>query len=956
VLVARSMSVRLQAQVADYVNGMRRAQQVTSDFRQELGEAAQEGSSDLTGVANSAIMMGGAITTAVAGVVMQGAKFEDAMAQVQAVSHATAEEFESMRRHAIEMGSSTVFSASQAAEATEELAKAGLSAAQITGGALQASLDLAAAGGLDLAHAATISAQAMNMFNLSAHEAGRIADALAAGSSRSATGVSALGQAMENVGGVASSVGFSVEETTGILAAFADNAMEGSEAGTNLRTTLLRLLAPTDQAKGLMDDLGISVFDAQGEAKGAVEIVRELENALSGMSEEQRTSTLNMLFGQRAIRGANILYQEGADSIEDYIEQVSEVGVAGDTAAARLDSLQGDVQLLRSALEGLAIDSSGAATGGLRMLTQTVTTLIGQINQMPEWLLTSSLALAGIVGVALLVGGTMLRLQARIAQVNTQLAAMGPAGAAAARGLGVVAGAANRVFLAFVALQVAEAIFSQFDRSAADVDLLRQSLEQLADGGEVSGEALRVFGDDLAGLRDALAVTGPDRNWLVGVGRELANIMPFLDRMQGWVTGGTFRQAAEDIDAFEQALLAMIAAGMGQEAFDAAATAAHEMGISYGDLEERMPAFVAAHREWVLAQREAEDQAIALTDSWQSAVETGQQLSDTFDELTGAARSSDRMQIRLRDTMDRVTEAIEENGRVVEEGAESFDLQDEKVRDSASALLDLADVIGDTVQAVYEDFLETTGDQAAALEATFPIYEEARQHFIDNAMEMGFTEEAAENLADRYLAMPETVTTEVEQPGMEKAQEEAELYADLLFLIGETDRLQTIMELPNVDDRIAALREYREQLRLINGTVVEATVRTINENIVRDFGPNAPQVERWGGVHTPAEEGLLRAGVYSTRNPARYAFAEPATGGEAFIPRRGDRDRSLSILAEAARWYGARVHTGDGDGAATAASVSTTYNVYPQRADITVHDLEALQRRQDALHRVGRPG
>ena len=929
----RSVSVRLQAQVGEYVAGLQRAKTATGDFRNELAVSARKGKGDLDAVARGAIIMGTALVGAVAGVVMAGARFEHAMAQVQAVSGATSEEFDQMRAAAIEMGATTVFSASEAASATEELAKAGLSAAEITGGALAASLNLAAAGGIGLAEAASLAAGNMRAFNMSALEADRIADTLAAGANRTNTTVSELGAALSNVGVVASQAGFSIEETVGALGAMADNNVRAGEAGTNLKTSLLRLLAPTDQARQRMDQLGISVFDSQGNAKDLVSVVAELENGLAGMTEQQRASTLQMLFGQRAIIGANILLKEGSEGIAEYVEQVSEMGVASDTAAQRLDSLQGDVKLLQSALESLAIESSGAATGGLRFLTQTFTTMVGQINNMPAPLLQTGIVLGGLVGVSLLVGGTMLKLSASLARVNAQLVAMGPAGAVAARGLSTVATWASRALVAFLALQVAAAVMDQFRDGAADVELLANSLEHLAASGEVSGELMRVWGANLedataaihaindqsaaagflrflesaapplAELSAAMAGGKPWAEWMAViplVGRRLddttrtlvsavAPLSIFASELQG--TGKTLAEMSDEVRAFEDALLQMMAQGLTTEAWDAFQEAIVQSGLTFGDWEDAMPRFIAAHQAFTEEQREGREAALALEDSWQAIIDTGQQLADVFDELTGAARSADRMQIRLQETMERVSEVIAENGKVVEEGAETFDFSNEVVRESASALLDLADVIGDTVQATYEDLIQVTGDETAALEGAFSVYEEAKSHFIEQAMEMGFTRDAAERLADRYLSMPPLVSTDIKTPGMDRSIE---------------DGARLLRHLRDIDGFRATARVHTEYTQA-GGPVLP-------------FRHGGVYINRDGGLYQ-AQRGLLRrAQIFAPASPARFAFAEPETGGEAFIPRRGNRARSLAIADIAAQWHGGRVVPNQPTGAGTFSS------------------------------------
>src|SRR5690606_28547563 len=158
--------------------------------------------------------------------------------------------------------------------AQAELVKAGVSVSDVLGGALTGSLSLAAAGQLDLADAATISAQAMNVFGLGGDQVAHIADVLAAGANKSAADVGQLGDALRQGGLVAKQTGLSMEETVGVLSMFADSALVGSDAGTSLRTMLQRLVPQSDEAADAMARLGLDFFDAPGQFVGIAEVAR----------------------------------------------------------------------------------------------------------------------------------------------------------------------------------------------------------------------------------------------------------------------------------------------------------------------------------------------------------------------------------------------------------------------------------------------------------------------------------------------------------------------------------------------------------------------------------------------------------------------------------------------------------------------------------------------------------
>ncbi|MEO6467503.1 MAG: phage tail tape measure protein, partial [Acidimicrobiia bacterium] len=258
-------------------------------------------------------MIGGGLLVAGFGLAVgAAAQFDKAMSGVGAVSDASAAQMGRLRQAALDAGKATVFSASEAATAEAELAKAGVSTADILGGALRGSLDLAAAGQLELGEAATIAAQAMNVFKLEGSDVGHVADVLAAGANKSAADVSQLGQALQQGGLLARQTGLSLEDTVGALAAFADNALIGSDAGTSLKSMLQRLTPQSKEAKDLMQELGISAYDAAGQFIGLDKFAGNLKSSLKNLTPEQRNSALATIFGSDAVRAANILYDEGA--------------------------------------------------------------------------------------------------------------------------------------------------------------------------------------------------------------------------------------------------------------------------------------------------------------------------------------------------------------------------------------------------------------------------------------------------------------------------------------------------------------------------------------------------------------------------------------------------------------------------------------------------------------------
>lgn len=858
----RSVSVKVVANIREYTAGMRDMARETKKFSDEVSKTAAQGKGDLDAVANGAIAAGLALGGALAVGISKAAAFDHAMAQVNAVANSTAAEFEDMRQTAIDMGAATVFSATEAANATEELAKAGLSAAEITGGALAGALNLAAAGGVGLAEAATIAANTMNQFKLEASEMSSVADTLAGSANASSTDVTGLGESLKNVGTVAAQAGLTVEETVGFLSAFGDQALVGAEAGTALRTVLLRLMAPTGAAKEEMDRLGIAIFDANGEALSAVEIVRNLENGFRGLTMEQRTAAMNTIFGAEAIAGANIILAEGASSIENYIEKVSEQGVAAETAAKRMDSLQGDVNKLTSALEGLAIESSGGVTQGLRVMAQAATDFVDEINDLPNGVTSTAVVLGTLAAAGLIAFGAVTKLRGSLATMNAQLAATGPAGTRAAGALSKVGSVAGGVIGVLGALKAASMVLSAalHEDLNPQVDALAVGIERWARDGKLAGEAARVFGDDIKDLGEALLLAGDAqaRMMTANSGNALVD----------WFSGGEekLEAAEEKVKALDSAIAQLHAGGNvegAQMAFDQLADAAMAQGMSMEEVKAIFPEYQAA----LEVAAEKTNEAAEAVSPYTSELEI---LAANFGLVGESAEEA-------------VTEMLE----VWQEASAAF-------IDLLGAYNDGLAELDEGQKLTTESFIENLRAQA-----------EAQEEWANNLQELAAR--GVGGMINELAAMgPEGAEMVALMADMTDAelQEVVELWGRRGAQTGD-ELAEGILE--GTSQSIDGIDNLQRWIQGLESKTITITTRHVNQYAQYEFGMGASQLNRWGGVYEHAEQGLISANVYSTRNPARYAFAEPATGGEAFIPKRGNPDRSMAILAEAASWYGASV-------------------------------------------------
>jgi TP901 family phage tail tape measure protein len=437
-MTKRVVAVELSARVAEYKKGMYEAAHATRQVGTE-GEKLAQTRQAMMQLGTGSLAMGTLLAAGVGVAVARFAQFDQAMSAVSATGEDAKQNIDALREAAIQAGSDTVYSATEAANAIEELAKAGVEAKDILGGGLKGALDLAAAGGLGVAEAAGIAATTMKQFRLEGGEATHVADLLAAGSSKAMGDVTDMGQALNQAGLVSNQFGLSVEESVATLTAFASAGMLGSDAGTSMRTMLLRLANPTEEVKDLMAELGINAYDTQGNFVGMAGLAGELETSLSGMTEQQKQTTLAMIFGQDAIRGATILLEEGKTGIQDWTDAVDEQGFAAKMASERLDNLAGDWEKLTGAIDAALITMGSGADGPLRAFVQALTGLVDGFNDLPDWMQQSVLIMAILTSGALLLGGAFLVGTIKAAEFKVALDQLGLSGGRFGPGFGWIA-------------------------------------------------------------------------------------------------------------------------------------------------------------------------------------------------------------------------------------------------------------------------------------------------------------------------------------------------------------------------------------------------------------------------------------------------------------------------------------------------------------------------------------
>lgn len=355
----------------------------------------------------------GAVVVAGFGVAVKAAyDFEQGLSNIKAVSGATAEEMDLINDAALRIGAETVYSATEAASAMEELVKAGISVEDTLNGAADATVALAAAGGVELPEAATIASNAMNQFGLSAEEMPKIADLIAGAANASAIDVSQFGYALAQVGAVANLAGVDFKDTATAIALMGNAGVVGSDAGTSLKAMFLRLNPSTKEAADLMQQLGIitaegtnQFYDQNGSMKSLAEVSDVLQGALAGMTDQQKQAALTTLFGSDAIRGAAIIAEGGSAAFNELAASMQGM-TAADVAATRLDNMAGKIEQLKGSTETLLIMIGQQLIPVLVQIVEAVTNVVNWFTNLSDTQRNIIATIAGVSGVLLLLVGS----------------------------------------------------------------------------------------------------------------------------------------------------------------------------------------------------------------------------------------------------------------------------------------------------------------------------------------------------------------------------------------------------------------------------------------------------------------------------------------------------------------------------------------------------------------------
>ena len=780
----RNITVRLLADTSNFTAGMAKVSGESQKAATTMEAAGGKSKLITTGIAAAGV----AATALGAAAVKMAADFDASMSTVQANTGASADEMNQLRQAAIDAGADTIYSATESADAINELGKAGLSTSDILSGGLSGALNLAASDGMEVGQAAEYMSSAMAQFNLTGADATHIADLLAAGAGEALGNVSDFGEALNNVGSTASKFGLSIDTTVGTLAAFAHQGIIGAEAGTQLRSVLLALTNQTEKQRKATEEYGISLYDAQGNFVGMSSLAGQLKEKLGGLTQEQRNSAMATMFGSYAIQGANVLYAEGASGIDEWTKKVSQSGYAADLAAKKNDNLKGDLENLSGSFESLMISLGEGGQGPLRSLVQSLDTLVDAFSQLPapvqQGIVLMTALAGGFTALHSAMGplnasssqtarnfGLMLDpfqrgitaiplLKEGIIQLGTSMLGTSTNAGTLANGLTRGQTAMNGMksigsglFAALggpwgIALTVAGALLVGFAQSAQDA---KANISEFSSAIDQSGSSVETLIKKIA--------SGEDKTWDFGdkFATGLGSLGEALDK-----AGIDYSTFAEAVDGSKKAQ-ALFDKQLDEAKSHMSAMQIDSINDSYGKLSSQVGKAkeqVSKTNTEVAKAKDSADTAAEGTDNYadsaDGAATSTEDLTEAIDglvkgwlSLPGTYLTTDQAITKLNQGILDLNESITENGRVFDEGGNVLQGHEKQAYDSQSALQSLASTAQDTAQKIIEEG-QANDRAAAATQQAGDKLEQARQAFIENAHAAGMSEQAAGALADRY--------------------------------------------------------------------------------------------------------------------------------------------------------------------------------------------------------------
>lgn len=798
----KNIVIRLMADTASYEAAMTRAGSTARTVASGMENTGRKSALIASGMTAAGL----AVAAFGVAAVKMAADFDQQMSTVQANTGATSAQMDQLRAAAIEAGASTVYSASDSADAINDLGKAGMSVTDILNGGLSGALNLAASDGMAVGDAAEYMANALSMFHLKGSQASQVADTLAAGAGKAVGNVSDFGEALNNCGAQANSFGMNVQETTGVLALFAQNGTIGAEAGTQLNSMLMKLAAPSAEASNTMKELGISAYDAQHHFVGMANFAGQLQKAEKNLTDEQRNQANATIFGSYAIKAANYLYEAGESGVNKWTKAVSESGYAAEQAAAKNNNLKGDLENLSGSMESLMISVGEGAQGPLRKMVQGLDTMVDAFASLPSGAQQTIVVMASLAGV--------------FGAVHKAAGNLNGSTSTMANNIGLAIDPIQRVKTALGSAQTAFQMFKASSMSASE--------QMEAFGTSASKAQLKTAGFKAVGSSVMNLLGGPWGIALTVAGAALSAFVSHqqkakeaAEQLQSALESGsniseTIAGAYQDmssggvklttwLDKAGISLTDMTSAAMGNEAAlkrvnkqikeidkpgiggTAAAAikkALKEESKAYDDASRKANEKSKAAKNAVDADGKsasaAKEAASANKELGSSASDASSQIDDLVQALFGLESgnlTADQAVDQLNQKIGELSDTCKDNGVVFDQSGNLLDRFSEQGTKTKQALEDIASSAQNAAEKILKQG-ESTGFSSDEIERANGVLQDARDAIIRQAEASGMSEQAANALADRWGLSSDSIKASIDNIRMTADNNKAKLDVD----------------------------------------------------------------------------------------------------------------------------------------------------------------------------------
>lgn len=798
----KNIVIRLMADTASYEAAMTRAGSTAKTVASGMENTGRKSALIASGMTAAGL----AVAAFGVAAVKMAADFDQQMSTVQANTGATSAQMDQLRAAAIEAGASTVYSASDSADAINDLGKAGMSVTDILTGGLSGALNLAASDGMAVGDAAEYMANALSMFHLKGSQASQVADTLAAGAGKAVGNVSDFGEALNNCGAQANSFGMNVQETTGVLALFAQNGTIGAEAGTQLNSMLMKLAAPSAEASNTMKELGISAYDAQHHFVSMANFAGQLQKAEKGLTDEQRNQANATIFGSYAIKAANYLYEAGESGVNKWTKAVSESGYAAEQAAAKNNNLKGDLENLGGSMESLMISVGEGAQGPLRKMVQGLDTLVDAFAGLPsgaQQTLVVMASLAGVFGAVHKAAGNL----------NGSTSTM-------ANNIGLAIDPIQRVKTALGSAQTAFDLFKgssmsaseqmeAFGTSASKAQLKTAGFKAVGSSvmsllGGPWGIALTVAGVALSAfisqqqkakaaseqLESALESGSDVASEIAGAYQDMSSggvkLTTWLDEAGISLTDMTSAAMGNEaaLKRVNKQIKEIDKPGIGGTAAYAIKKALEEESKAYDDASKKANEKSKAAKNAVDADGKsadaAKEAASANKELGSSASDASSQIDDLVQALFGLESgnlTADQAVDQLNQKIGELSDTCKDNGVVFDQSGNLLDRFSEKGTKTKQALEDIASSAQNAAEKILKQG-ESTGFSSGEIERANGVLQDARDAIIRQAEASGMSEQAANALADRWGLSSDSIKASIDNIRMTADNNKAKLDVD----------------------------------------------------------------------------------------------------------------------------------------------------------------------------------